>query len=67
MEEKEKFADTDAFKGILQALTLIQKEEGNSGKIKCPLCGNHLHWRRALSNKHVWGKCESANCLSWIQ
>jgi hypothetical protein len=67
MTNEEKKEVGGGFKSILEALTLIAKEEGNQGKIKCPKCGNDLHWTRASSNKHVWGKCKTANCLSWMQ
>jgi hypothetical protein len=65
MEQKKE--EGNHIKNIIKALTLIVKEEGNQGKIICPKCGNDLHWTRASSNKHVWGKCKTENCLSWMQ
>jgi hypothetical protein len=67
MTDEEKKEVGSGFKNILEALKLIAKETGNQGKIKCPKCSNDLHWTRASSNKHVWGKCKTENCLSWMQ
>jgi hypothetical protein len=49
-----------------QAHQAIAKVQGVAGTIKCPKCENILHWSRA-SNGHVWGACETAECLRWLQ
>jgi hypothetical protein len=49
------------------ALDAISKQVGNGGKIECPVCKGDLYWRRARINGHVWGKCKTENCLSWMQ
>ena len=66
MKNKEAKELDKNFMSILQALNLSAKEKGNQGQIKCPKCSNDLNWTRA-SNKHVWGKCKTENCLSWMQ
>lgn len=48
------------------ALSIISTRKENNGIIECPKCGGKLHYTRA-SNGHVWGKCETENCLSWMQ
>lgn len=35
------------------------------GVITCPMCGKELSWVRH-SNGHLWGMCETENCLSWM-
>lgn len=54
-------------KYILEAYKLIGNKKGNRGTIECPKCKNELHFSRASSNGHVWGKCKTDNCLSWMQ
>lgn len=58
---------SERFKNMIESLKIIKDMPGDRGKIKCPQCGNDLHWTRASSNKHVWGKCKTENCLSWMQ
>lgn len=67
MSTEEKAEVSSGFKSILVALDLIAKQEGSKGKISCPKCGNDLHWTRASTNNHIWGKCKTENCLSWAQ
>jgi hypothetical protein len=35
--------------------------------IECPLCRGRLHLSQAAYNGHVWGKCETPECVSWMQ
>ena len=48
------------------ALAKIAELKENSGIIECPKCKGKLRYTRH-SNGHVWGKCETENCLSWLQ
>lgn len=41
--------------------------KGGSGVVECPKCGGRLHWSKAAVNGHIWGRCETKGCLSWIQ
>ena len=36
------------------------------GSVKCPKCGGILRFTIA-SNGHVWGHCETENCLAWME
>jgi hypothetical protein len=56
-----------AFKFMLEALKLIKDKKEDKGKIECPKCKGDLIYSRASSNGHVWGKCKTDNCLSWMQ
>ncbi|HKI74989.1 MAG TPA: hypothetical protein VJ998_10110 [Pseudomonadales bacterium] len=40
---------------------------GKQEVIECPACGGKLHLAQAASNGHVWGKCETADCVSWME
>lgn len=52
---------------IMEAMCTISDLKGTVGQIKCPACGGILRWSRAPTNKHVWGKCRTVNCLTWLQ
>lgn len=49
------------------AFALIAEEKGPEGVVPCPVCAGSLQWTRAESNGHIWGKCETDGCLSWMQ
>lgn len=44
-----------------------RKGENWKGVETCPICQGRLHLSHAAYNSHVWGKCETENCLSWIE
>ena len=46
--------------------TLKNKKEGCVGKIECPKCGGILHYSVAGGNHHIWGTCETKDCLKWM-
>lgn len=37
------------------------------GVEECPICKGKLHMTHAAYNGHVHGKCETENCLSWME
>lgn len=41
--------------------------KGKSETVKCPECGGKLHLSQAGYNGHVWGKCETEGCVSWME
>ena len=51
---------------IMEALGKIQDLKENSGTIECPKCKGDLMYRRA-KNGHVWGRCKTPDCISWMQ
>lgn len=42
-------------------------KRGVNGVVECPQCKGKLHYSIAGSNGHLWGNCETADCLSWMQ
>jgi hypothetical protein len=34
---------------------------------ECPECKGVLHFTHAAYNGHVWGKCETEECLNWVE
>ena len=54
----------------LKAVEPIRKEHKGKnwrGIIECPLCKGKLHVSHAGSNNHVHGRCETPDCLAWIE
>jgi hypothetical protein len=37
------------------------------GVEECPVCKGRLHLSHAAINGHVWGKCETKGCVSWVE
>lgn len=51
---------------IFNAVQLIRKTKQQSGHVECPKCKSELHFSVAKSNGHIWAKCKTERCLSWI-
>jgi hypothetical protein len=49
--------------------TMKKEYHGRDGQqiIDCPICGGRLHMTHAAMNGHVWGKCETPDCMEWIE
>lgn len=65
-ERAQKKEAQERFAVISKAIQAIQKTGNASGIIVCPKCGENLHYSVAKSNGHVWGRCSTAGCLSWM-
>jgi hypothetical protein len=37
------------------------------GKVVCPKCSGWVHFKVAQLNGHVWARCETENCLAFMQ
>ena len=38
-----------------------------TGVVECPICKGQLHLSQSAYNGHVWGKCETADCIAWME
>lgn len=39
-----------------------------AGKLPCPICETGtLSYSRSGSNGHVWARCSTKNCVSWME
>lgn len=38
-----------------------------SGSLTCPQCSKPLHWSMSQSNSHVHARCETDNCIAWME
>lgn len=41
--------------------------KGKREVIECPACGGRLHLAQSSYNGHVHGRCETADCVSWME
>jgi hypothetical protein len=66
-------AHDDAIEKMTTALKVIdpirKAHKGGdwSGVIECPNCTGQLHVRHAGCNGHVHAKCETADCVAWME
>ncbi len=52
---------------IISAMKKKYKGRSIKGVKTCPVCGGKLHMSHSVYNGHVWGKCETEGCLSWME
>lgn len=45
----------------------IKKGHGGASSLQCPICKGVLNYSVASVNGHVWGRCATAGCVSWMQ
>lgn len=46
----------------------FKKGAGGKGQIVCPVCKTgELHYTVAGYNGHIWGRCTTKECVSWMQ
>lgn len=57
----------------IKAIELIKEKHGPGkpkkfikGFIKCPKCGGKLFYTISNYNGHIWGKCQTENCVGWM-
>ena len=43
------------------------KGKSTNDVIQCPICKGRLHLSIAAYNGHVHGRCESADCVAWME
>lgn len=41
--------------------------EDRKGVVECPICKGRLHMVQSSYNGHVHGKCETRDCLEWME
>jgi len=62
-------SDDINFKDLFAIIVEIKKKPitENSGFVKCPCCESIIAWSRAPSNGHTRGKCQTPDCIEWIE
>lgn len=63
-EELEQKAFSDA---VVMAIGAIRKQGKDSGEVSCPKCyAGKVHYSVAKLNGHIWGRCTTDGCISWM-
>ena len=52
---------------VVRAFRVKYKNKSGQETVKCPVCEGKLHLSIAAYNGHVWGKCETKDCLAWME
>jgi hypothetical protein len=52
---------------IIKRIKTVFRGKDWTGTEVCPVCGNKLHLRHSGYNGHMMGKCETQNCINWIE
>lgn len=63
-------ASMDRMKLTLPVVGKVKKEhkgENWQGVVVCPVCGGELSLSHAACNGHVWGRCATDGCVSWME
>ena len=45
----------------------LGKGHGGTGECPCPNCNGTLRYKVAALNGHLWGKCSTEGCASWME
>lgn len=45
----------------------VKLPKGKAEIIECPVCHGRLHLSQSSYNGHVHGKCETADCVAWME
>lgn len=61
-------AETEAHtKAMIAALQAIRKDGKDRGEVPCPKCGTgSIAYTKAKYNGHIWGRCSTEGCLTWM-
>lgn len=61
----------ERFDFIIKAVGLIKsyakEKQVNGGLIHCPKCEKPLHFSISNLNGHIWAKCESKDCIQFME
>lgn len=53
---------------VRPAIEAAHKATGDwSGAIDCPQCSKPLHWSKAKVNGHIHARCETEECVAWME
>ncbi len=52
---------------LIERIKRQRKGRNWSGVEECPACKGRLHLSHAAYNGHVHGRCETADCLQWME
>jgi len=70
LREQQMREEIDRYSGVFPLFQKIKREHQGKdwdGTVACPLCGGRLKIKHNSLNGHIWGRCETTGCLSWIE
>ena len=44
-----------------------KRGHGGNSEMTCPICSGRLRYSVASVNGHVWGRCETDGCVTWME
>jgi hypothetical protein len=51
----------------IRDMRMKHRKEGFRGVVECPVCKGRLHFTVSNYNGHTSGRCESENCVNYIE
>jgi len=57
----------DKLQSIIEKVKKEHKRKAWQGTVECPVCKGKLHLSHAAINGHVWGRCETTDCVRWME
>ena len=63
-------AHMDKMRLVMEGIAPLRKEhkgKGYAGIIECPACKGKLHLSISSYNGHAHGRCETSNCVNWME
>ena len=77
LTEEERAAEEQIFalartrlKLALAAVRPLRKQykgQSANGTVSCPICSGNLDWGISAYNGHMWGRCETLDCVNWME
>lgn len=65
--EQRKREHDEAFAHAMEARKRCVATGALHGTVECPRCNGPLHFSKASSNGHIHARCETADCLAWME
>lgn len=70
MKERSVQESIERMKKVLPIIAKVKQSHSGEdwkGTETCPVCFGVLFLTHSSYNGHVWGKCETKDCLSWME
>jgi len=52
---------------VIEKIKTDNKGKNIKGSVICPICGEKLHWIHHATNGHVYGRCDTEDCVHWME
>ncbi len=52
---------------IIAAIKANNEGENTKGTVVCPICKGKLHWIHHAINGRVYGRCDTEDCVHWME